>query len=119
MNTIDLKKYTAKIPLPALAGLIAAFLVWLLIAHLQTADATIGTLDPGILQVIMLAICTWLALLFIALLLIGPLLSKIILQLHHLVEPLKKLTSWQHHILYLALFALLVLSGMGCLIAIC
>ena len=119
MNTINLKKYTATIPLPALAGLIAALLLWLLIAHLQMGDATIGTIDPGILQVIMLAICTWLALLFIALLLIGSLLSRIFLQLTQLFEPLKKLTSWQHHILYLVLFALLVLSGTGCLIAIC
>jgi hypothetical protein len=109
MTTISLKKYTSVIPL------IAAFLVWLFIDHLQTGNAAIGTIDPGILQVIVLAFGTWLVLLAIALSLIGRLFSKI----QDLFAHLKQLTPWQQHIIYLVLFAVLVLSGTGCLMAIC
>ncbi|WP_143095972.1 hypothetical protein [Pedobacter insulae] len=119
MTTISLKKYTRPMPIPALAGLLAAFLLWLFIAHLQNGNAAIGTIDPSILQVIMLGMGAWLVILAIALSIIGWLLSKVISQLEDLFEPLKKLTSWQQHLLYLVLFAVLVLSGTGCLIAIC
>ncbi len=119
MNTINLKKYANSIVLPVLAGLITVFMVWQLITHSPPSNSTTGAIDPSFLQVIALAFCTWLLLLAIALSLLGWVLAKIISQLHELIEPLKKLTSLQQHVLYLALFAALLLSGTGCLMAIC
>ena len=98
MTTINLKKYTAALALPVLAALIATFMAWQLIAHSQTGNSTTGAIDPSFLQVIALALCTWLLLLAIALSLLGWVLSKIISQLHELIEPLKKLNSWQQHV---------------------
>lgn len=106
-------------PLSVLTGLLVAILLWLIIDRLQMDNGNMGSIDPSILQVILLGFCSWLVLLAIVLSIMGSLISKIVLQLNNLFDPLKKLTSWQQYILYLALFAVLVLSGTGCLIAIC
>lgn len=115
MTTINLKKYSTAMLVPLLAGLLATYLLWLFVKWLQDADATIGTIDIGIFQVILLALGTWLVVLGIALVLV----TKLFIKLQNRVEPLKTLTSWQQHILYLALFAVLLFSGTGCLMAIC
>lgn len=113
MTTLNLKKYSLALPLSAIASMIIALLVWLVITN------GIGMIDPGIIQVMALAFCAWLLLLAIIMAIIGKLLSAITLQIQHFFKPIQKLTSWQQYVLYLALFALLVLSGTGCLIAIC
>ncbi len=61
------------VPLSAIAAPVLVLLVWALIAHVPASDMAIGSIDPGILQVIGLALLVWLAILLITLLLIGKL----------------------------------------------
>jgi hypothetical protein len=119
MNTLNLKKYNLAVPLSVIASIPFLLLAWLMVDGIGYQDITIGTIDPGILQVIALAFAVWLVLLAITMAIIGMLLSKIILQINHFFHPVKPITAWQQHVLYLALFALLLLSGTGCLMAIC
>jgi hypothetical protein len=114
MNSLNFKKHNLAIPLSVIAGVPFILLAWWMIP----LDLTVGSLDPSILQVLALAFVVWLFLLTITMAIIGKLLSMMVLQIKHFFEPTKQLTSWEQHVLYLALFALLVLSGTGCLIAV-
>ena len=118
MNSLNLKKYNLTIPLSILVSIPFALLAWWMVKNLQLQDVTVGSIDPSILQVVALAFAVWLLLLLITMAVIGKFLSRMILQVKHFFEPTKQLTSWEQHVLYLALFALLVLSGTGCLIAV-
>lgn len=119
MNTLTFKKHIAALPLSILAAFVCTLLVWWLVGHLQTGNGALAVVDPSIVQVILIAFLAWLVLLKITDWLAHRLLPKMLSQLEDLFEPTKKLTPWQQHVLYLALYALLALSGTGCLIAIC
>jgi hypothetical protein len=115
MKILLIKKHNLALLLPICLGLF----VWWLFADLNIGSINLPIIDPGILQIILIALCTWLLLLKISDWLTDLLMPLITAKVHTFFGPLEKLTSWQQHVLYLALFALLVLSGIGCLIAIC
>ncbi|MFD0941565.1 hypothetical protein ACFQ1J_12665 [Pedobacter boryungensis] len=95
--------------------------IWLIMPKLiQFLYPLSGMIDAGILQLIGLGFACWLLALSCAMLLSKPIhrhFTLLLVQDH--VAPLTSLTSWQQHVLYLAFYAVLVLSATGCLIAIC
>jgi len=79
-----------------------------------------GLIDAGILQLILLAFFCWFSLLIFSSYLAKVCYTQLtrIIYRDQSIGP-QTLTSWQHHILYLASYALLVLSASMCLMAIC
>ena len=79
-----------------------------------------GMLDAGILQLIVVALVCWLLVLSCAMLMSKrAYLHFTLLVAENQFTTLTSLTPWQQHVLYLAFYAVLVLSATGCLIAIC
>jgi hypothetical protein len=122
MNTILHREPTGFKKIVALKWLLPLLAtVWLLTPKLiHFFYPLAGLLDAGILQLIVLALVCWLLVLSFALLMSKHIYQHFTLLLaqDHLAT-LTSLTSWQQHVLYLAFYAVLVLSATGCLIAIC
>ena len=95
-------------------------LVWLtlpkLLAHLQP---TVGLIDQGIWQLLLLSLISFIGVLSLSWWLLHRYWQILRLPaLNTLVSQFKNLTSWQQIIFYWACFALFLLTAVGCLVAV-
>ena len=122
MTTIMMNK-GQWVPIPQLFFWFAPILLllwWLSPTLIHFLDLLAGLIDSGIRLLILLALIYWFLLLVLAVWLGKTLYTKLSLLLGRAnAEPFNTLTLWQQHILYLALYALLVFSATGCLMTIC
>ncbi|WP_316801500.1 hypothetical protein [Pedobacter frigidisoli] len=86
---------------------------------LDTGDATVGLVDAGIWQLAFFSLICWFCLLMLSLGLFTFLRKQLALpSVHFMVSQFKNLQSWQQLSFYYACFALLLLAGVGCLVAV-
>ncbi len=122
MNTLTIfREQHFKTAVKMLKFGVFTLLAWLLIPiGIRLYYPTAGLIDPGILQVILLAMITWVILLTISMLFIRQVYLKLTLPNgQDIVSHFNLLLPWQQLALYLALYALLVFSATACLSAIC
>ncbi|WP_316786255.1 hypothetical protein [Pedobacter frigiditerrae] len=95
-------------------------LLWFTLPKLLSIwQPTVGLLDEGIWQLILLSIISFMGIVALCWWLLHHYWQNLGLpQLNNLVLQFKTLTSWQQISFYWASFALLLVTAMGCLVAV-
>ncbi|WP_316770981.1 hypothetical protein [Pedobacter frigiditerrae] len=123
MKTLNYSLTAFSIPnkwLINMASIIVLILIWItlpkLLAHWQP---NVGLLDAGIWQLILLSTVSFMGMVALCWWLLNHYWQNLGLPaLKNLVSQFKTLTSWQQIGFYWASFALLLLTAMGCLVAV-
>jgi hypothetical protein len=106
---------------PPIKWLLLLLLLWFAAPYwIYRLDPTAALPDAGIWSLILLSILVFLILLLLSAYLFGHILKWLGLQgINNMVSQFRTLTLCQQYVFYWSSFALLLLTAIGCLIAIC